>query len=133
MILLDTHALLWWKAGGGLLSAEAATAISQASVVLISPVSCWEVATLVRKGRIGLDRPIGLWTTHLFADERVEQAPLSPAGAARAGSFDAKTFHADPADRLIYATAAELRVPLVTRDRRLKAIAASVGDVRILW
>ena len=38
-------------------------------------------------------------------------------------------FHGDPADRIIVATAIELRVPLATRDERIR----DCGLVRILW
>jgi hypothetical protein len=40
MILLDTHVLLWWRAGGERLSTAAARAIARADTVLVSPISC---------------------------------------------------------------------------------------------
>ena len=56
MILLDTHAVLWWQAGSERLSATARRTIAAAGTILVSPVSFWEIALLVAKGRIGLDR-----------------------------------------------------------------------------
>lgn len=42
-------------------------------------------------------------------------------------------FHGDPADRLIYATAATDGLVLVTKDPRLADHAATQGDVRVVW
>jgi PIN domain nuclease of toxin-antitoxin system len=106
-VLLDTHALLWWQAGSGRLSRRALAAIRGATCQ-ISPITCWEVATLVTKGRIALDRPVARWVADLVATE-VEVVDLTPSIAAAAGSL--VDFHGDPADRLIYATAAARRIP----------------------
>ncbi|HEX9888386.1 MAG TPA: type II toxin-antitoxin system VapC family toxin [Nitriliruptorales bacterium] len=118
-VLLDTHVLLWWKAPGrSRLSPRAAQAIEDAGTILVSPVTCWEVATLVRLGRIELDRDPRRWVRDLLGEPGTELAPLSAVAAADAGGLE--DFHGDPADRLIYATARELRVPLVTKDRKLR-------------
>ncbi len=65
-ILLDTHVLLWWQAGGERLSASADRAIREADQVLVSPLSCWEATTLHRQGRIALDRDPLAWVQALF-------------------------------------------------------------------
>lgn len=129
-VLLDTHALLWWKAGSDRLSARAHDAISTAARRLISPISCWEVAMLVAKGRVSLDRSVRRWVDDLVATD-VDVVALTPRLAAEAGSLT--DFHGDPADRLIYATAAAERLALVSKDRRLADHAASTGDVRVIW
>jgi len=54
-ILLDTHALVWWQAGGERLSTEARRVIEAAETILVSPLTLWEVATLHRRGRLVLD------------------------------------------------------------------------------
>ena len=132
-VLLDTHALLWWFSGGGRLSPAATETIDGADRVLLSPVSCWEIAMLQRDGRIRLDRPISHWIASLLDDRRSAVAGLSPEAAAWAGSIDQKAFPADPADRLIYATARDLRVPLVSKDQRMHTYAARSGDVQVVW
>ena len=48
-VLVDTHVLLWWQAGGERLSRRAAARIDGADVVYVSPISCWEIAVLVTK------------------------------------------------------------------------------------
>lgn len=131
MILLDTHVLLWWRALDGRLSRAASRAIERAERVFISPVSCWEVTTLVRLERVRLDRDPLTWVRDLFSDERIELAPLAAQTAAEAGLLTG--LHGDPADRLIYSTARELVVPLVTKDQRLRAYARQTRAIRTIW
>lgn len=131
-VLLDTHALVWWQAGGSRLSRAARRAIDDADSVLVSALSCWEVATLQRLGRIVLDREPTLWVHDLYRADRIKLAPLSPEAAAWAGSLG-DAFPGDPVDRLLYATARDLRIPLVSKDERLRAFAPRPGDVKILW
>jgi PIN domain nuclease of toxin-antitoxin system len=131
-VLLDTHALLWWHAGGQRLSPTARSVIERAEALLVSPLSCWETATLHRLGRLVLDRDPGDWVRDLLREERVAIAPLSFEAAAWAGGLDA-SFPGDPIDRLLYATARDLRSPLVSKDDRLRAYADAAGDVDVVW
>ena len=131
--LLDTHVLLWWLSGGQRLSAAAATAIDTAERVLVSPISCWEIGMLARAGRIELDRPIASWIARLFDDRRSAVAQLSPEAAGWAGALDEAAFPGDPADRLIYATAREHRIPLVSKAARIRSFAEVAGDVLVVW
>lgn len=131
--LLDTHVLLWWLSGGSRLSAPAARAIDAADRLLVSPISCWEIGTLARAGRIQLDRPIASWIARLFEDRRSGIAALSPEAAGWAGALEDATFPGDPADRLIYATAREHRVALISKDGRLRDYARLTGDVDVVW
>lgn len=52
MILLDTHAWIWWAASSPRLSRKAARAIEAAKPAYVSAMSCWEVAMLVAKKRL---------------------------------------------------------------------------------
>lgn len=131
-VLLDTHALLWWQAGGKRLSRRAASAIDAAPTILISPLTFWEVATLHRRGRIALDREPSLWVTDLLQSDRLALSELTAEAATWAGQLD-ETFPGDPIDRLLYATARDRRVTLVTKDEALRAFATSAGDVRVIW
>lgn len=130
-MLLDTHVVLWWRAGGHRLSRRAARSIAAAEEVLISPITCWEITTLVRIGRVKLDRDPLTWVRDLFADQQVALAPLSPQAAAEARLLT--DLHGDPADRLLYATARELVTPLVTKDKRLRDFARASRSVRTIW
>ena len=92
-MLVDTHALLWWFTDPDLLSEPAARAMVDADGLLISPISFWEVATLVTKGRIELDRPTATWANDVLAQEATEEAPLTPAIAVAAGELPLSLIH----------------------------------------
>ena len=128
-LLLDTHALLWWRADSPRLSSRASAAIEAADQLAVSAISLWEVATLVRLGRVELDRAVNTWAADITAGD-VRCIDIGPGIAATAGSYP--DGHGDPADRLILASAAAERVALVTKDRRLRAMAQSAG-VRTIW
>jgi len=133
VILLDTHVVLWWQAGGSRLSRAAAREIAKAETLLVSPITFWEIATLLRKGRIQIDRDSYEWIRDLLEEDRVECAPISPQAAVGAGLLASDRFPGDPADRIIYATARELVAPLVTKDQALRDYARSARDVRTIW
>ncbi|MFV0318586.1 MAG: type II toxin-antitoxin system VapC family toxin [Microthrixaceae bacterium] len=126
-LLVDTHILLWWKAGSKRLPKSVLDAIRTPEGPQVSPITFWEVATLVRKGRLALDRAPTRWSIDVLADpdEPLRVAPLSPAVAAAAGAFE--TVHGDPADRLILATAQTHGLTLATSDSTLADAAASMG------
>jgi PIN domain nuclease of toxin-antitoxin system len=130
-VLLDTHALLWWQAGGERLSNDARAAIDGATALRICPITFWEIAMLAEKGRIELDRDAVEWTNALLTDDRIIAADLEPAVAASAGALPG--FHGDPADRLIYATARRLAAVLVTKDSQLHRYAESDPRVTATW
>ncbi|HUA73206.1 MAG TPA: type II toxin-antitoxin system VapC family toxin [Solirubrobacteraceae bacterium] len=119
--MLDTHAWLWWLAAPGRLSRSAKQAIERAPRIGVSTLSAWEVAMLALRGRISLDRDVGLWVRQALADERVESLAPSADVAVSAGLLDAQSFPGDPVDRLIYATARSVGATLVTRDAAMRA------------
>lgn len=131
-VLLDTHAVLWWQAGGRRLSRGATRAIDRAVSVLVSPLSCWEIATLHRLGRIALDRDPSSWVQDLMADDRIAPAALTPEAAAWAGSLDGR-FSGDPIDRLLYATAHDHRVPFISKDEAIRSFARGAGNLEVIW
>lgn len=130
-VLVDTHALLWWQSGGDRLSRTAARRIERADVVYLSPITCWEIAMLVTKGRVALDRPVSAWINDLVATTTADIADLTPTIAVTAGELP--DFHGDPADRIIYATAATRQLPLITKDVRLRDLATSHRGVNAIW
>ena len=131
MIVLDTHALVWWVAEPARLSRKAARAIATAvrgDGVTASAVSLFEIGTLLRRGRLVLTVEPAAW---LAALQKLPELAIEPAGAdvaLQAASYGAD-FSGDPADRLIAATAQLLGAKLVTADDRLRA--AKVVDT--LW
>ena len=124
MIVLDTHAWLWWAAEPAKLSRPAQDAIDHAERIGVATISCWEVAMLAEAARIELDRPAGAWIEQALADARTQSLPLTGTIAVRAALLGREGFEGDPADRIIYATARSAGARLVTRDRSLRTFDA---------
>ncbi|HLJ66657.1 MAG TPA: type II toxin-antitoxin system VapC family toxin [Chloroflexota bacterium] len=131
MILLDTHVLIWWIDGGERLSAPAMSAIEEDGPVLVSPVSFWELAVLVERGRVAVDRDLAHWCRDLLTSGTAQVAALTPLAAISADRLP--EFHGDPADRFIYATARELGAALVSKDAKMREYARRRGTVEVIW
>jgi len=120
-LLLDTHVLLWWLNDAGRLSAGQQKALGRAeekSPLLVSDISLWEVAMLHNLDRIRLDIPLREWLSKAVAPPRVRTQGISPAIATEVAALP-DSFHRDPADRIIVATARVLGATLLTQDRRI--------------
>ena len=128
MIVIDTHAWLWWVNGEAALSAPARRAIEQADVVGVPTISAMEVAALVRRDKIAIGASARQWVAQAMVLDRVRELPLTAEVAVEAGSFGTD-FVGDPADRIIYATAIITGSRLVTRDRFLRAY----DPARTIW
>lgn len=120
MLVLDTHAWVWWIAGpgGGLLSSKARAYIDEADKIGISAISCVEVAWLVARGRLTFDRDVLVWIKQALARPRVLLLEISPEIAVSAANLDWS--HRDPADRIIVATALRRRAPVVSKDEQIQ-------------
>jgi PIN domain nuclease of toxin-antitoxin system len=92
VIVLDTHAWLWW-----------------------------ELAMLAQHGQLQLDRGVERWVGQAMANPRVVALDLIVGVAVQAGLLDGARFPGDPADRIIYASAKAWSAPLATRDAALRA------------
>ena len=85
---------------------------------MTSAASFWEVAMLMEKKRIILDRPVYKWRTDALRSG-IEEIPLD--GELAIESVTLVDLHSDPMDRFIVATAIKMRATLVTSDTRLLA------------
>jgi len=128
VIILDTHAWIWWVSAPARLGRVAQRSIDKANRIGIPAICCFEVATLAAKGRIGLDRPPLHWMQDALTLPRVELLTITPAVAVMAAELPA-LFPGDPADRLIAATAILESAPLVTKDEPIQ----QSGVVRTVW
>ena len=120
-VLLDTHILLWWHGDRGRLSRAQQDVIAAASAnspLEVSDISLWEVATLYSLGRIRLTIPLREWLAKAVAAPLVRRHGISPAVAAELASLP-ESFHRDPADRILVATARVLGATLLTQDNRI--------------
>jgi PIN domain nuclease of toxin-antitoxin system len=120
VIVLDTATWIWRASDPNRLSARARRAIDEAERALVSAISVWEVAMLVAKRRIRLDRPVEQWVDVALALPGIQLASLEPAIAVRSTRLPAP-FHPDPADRIIVATALENAAPVITPDDRIRS------------
>jgi PIN domain nuclease of toxin-antitoxin system len=129
VILLDTHALLWLAGNPDHLSQPARVALSAESELGLATISIQEIAYLSARGRLGMDRPVGTWIGDALAAHDVRVIAPTVATALRAGSLDPVAFHGDPIDRLIFATAVEHDLRLVSADTRLR----EADPTRVVW
>lgn len=129
--LLDTCAVIW-IAEGARLREPAASELPKArdGELLVSPISAWEIATLAAKGKVALTMSPEVWFERFCDLPGVVLAGMPPsvliASAALPGNPPA-----DPADRILLATAREFGHTLVTRDARLLEYGAQ-GHARVM-
>lgn len=116
-ILLDTHVVHWWSAEPQRVSTTARKALEEADELVVSAISWYELAWLARHERITVTVPIRSWLQGLAAQLRT--IGVTPAIADAAVALPS-SFPGDPADRLIYATAIEHGLGLVTKDRAIR-------------
>ena len=119
--LLDTHILLFWFSRDLILTAAESRIVNNASrenPLLVSGISLWEIATLHKLGRITLGIPLRDWLERAVAPPLVRLIGISPAIAASVAALP-ESFHRDPADRIIVASAQITGAIIVTRDRRI--------------
>ncbi len=133
MIVLDTHALIWWVDDDAQLSDRARKAIkkeisSDAGQVLISTITAWEIALLVDKGRLTLTMDVKDWIDTVAAIEGVRFVPIDNDIAMQSVKLPGE-FHLDPADRMIVALARRLSTPLITSDAKIQAY----KHVKTIW
>jgi PIN domain nuclease of toxin-antitoxin system len=122
VILLDTHIWLWWVQRDSRLTPrlEEVLRAHEADGLGVSVFSCWEVANLVRGGRLALPLPTREWLSTALAYPGVELLPLSLDVVVDANELPGD-FHKDPADRLIVATARIHDCMLLTADAKILA------------
>jgi PIN domain nuclease of toxin-antitoxin system len=104
MIVLDTHAWIWWVNEPVKLGRVVRREITRARKIGVPAVCCFELVTLVAHDRIRLDRPPLHWMQDALAFPLVELIPMTPAVAVKAAELP-RDFPGDPADRLLTATA----------------------------
>jgi PIN domain nuclease of toxin-antitoxin system len=129
-LLLDTHAWVWWVTRPERLSRRQRTAIDRArraarEPILVSIISCWEVALLAQRGKLRFSIAPDAWLEQATSLPGVEVAPLTLATISIAVRLAGLR---DPADQLVVATALERGARLVTSDTRI----AEAGAVTVV-
>lgn len=121
MILLDTCAAIWDALDPNRLSTKARKAIDRAdqhNALVISDISLWEVAMLVKKGRVEIDTSAAHFLNLFLQSRNISVLQISPEIAELSTHFGADVSN-DPADRLIAATSIIHNAQLVTADKKL--------------
>jgi PIN domain nuclease of toxin-antitoxin system len=119
VLFLDTQAMIWLVEGIDRLGRRSRRMIDRSMAqagVAVATICFWETAFLVRKGRIDLDLPVEQWRLRVLG-LGIQEVALTGDVAIAAAQLDG--FHADPADRIIAATADFLDGMLVTADQRI--------------
>lgn len=121
MILLDTHALLWWALDPEHLSDAARRHTREMEKVggYASSISIWELGVKVRNGKLDLGLSIEEFARRLQHGGVVDLVPVGTDVWLKSLALD--WTHRDPADRVIVATALLLDVPLLTKDDRIRS------------
>ncbi len=115
MIVLDTHIWFWWiNKEHHRFSASWLTRIENADKVVVSPVSCFEIALANQRGRLTLSCDANDWLYDALTPSGVELLPITAEIATRAVSLS--PIHKDPFDRIIIASALEHNAQLASVD-----------------
>lgn len=104
VILLDTHVVIWWADGNRQrFSTAALDAIDQeiesagqpdgSPGLLVSAISCWEVAVLVNRGRLALGLEVERWLTLLASHPAVRLLPTPTCAACGEPKHSARPPH----------------------------------------
>lgn len=126
----DTHPLIWFATGKHVqLSRKVLRTFNAAvrgeALIYVPPFVLWEIAMLLRIGRIGLKEDYGDWAEHLIAQRGFDLADFSVQVATTAYRYP----FLDPFDAVITATASAKDLPLITRDREI----SHSGLVEVFW
>ena len=133
-LLLDTHIWLWYAEGNTeRLTAEGVTRLDQARQadgLRISSLSVWEVGTRLAEGRIQLSVPLRDWVRDALSPAGIALLALDAESAAESTLLPGE-LHADPASRLLIATARSQCLILATRNRKIVEYGRA-GHVQVL-
>jgi PIN domain nuclease of toxin-antitoxin system len=120
-VLLETCTAIWLM-GKTPISDKSRKAIRLARVsgsgVYVSVFCAWEIGMLVAKGKIQLTKTPADWLDELLAQPRVRLAALTTRILLSSTALPGNP-PADPADRIVVATARAHGYTVVTRDREI--------------
>ena len=129
MILLDTHALLWWALDPEQLSRPAQEVVREMEDRggYASAISVWELGIKVQRRQLELPITVDELARRIEGGGVVELVSVDTTTWLRTLSLDWE--HRDPADRVIVATAQLKQVPVLTKDR----VMHGYEQVECLW
>ena len=131
MIILDTCAIIWDALDRRQLTDKVINAIDKAdkfNALIISDISIWEIAMLVKKERLKIDTTASNFVNLYLQMRNISVVQISPEIAELSVNFGSE-INKDPADRIITATSIIQHAQLITADQNL--IASEI--VETLW
>jgi PIN domain nuclease of toxin-antitoxin system len=132
-MLLDTHVVIWALTDDPKLGPKSRHLISSCNrqnPFRVSAITAWEIAMLVKKGRLDLGLPAQDWLTAASQHSAWQTRPIDNAIALESVHLPG-TFHNDPADCFIIATARLDRLALLTADQAILDY-GKMGHVNVL-
>jgi PIN domain nuclease of toxin-antitoxin system len=127
IVLLDTHAFLWWAADDPNLSPLARSIIKdKGNQLYLSAASGWEIAIKSSTGKLALPDPPAVYVQSRMAANRVVELPVSMTHALQVHALP--YHHKDPFDRLLVAQSQVESMPILTADPLIAQYA-----VTVLW
>ena len=119
-LLLDTRCWLWMQATPGHFSTAARRMVDDNdNVLLLSPVSAWEIAAKHALGRLTLPVAPEEYVPSRMKSSGVDALPLQHSHALQVAALP--WHHRDPFDRLLIAQAQVEGLPILSADRQLEA------------
>jgi PIN domain nuclease of toxin-antitoxin system len=121
VIVVDTHVIIWDALKPEMLSKNAKKDIKQANErdgILFCEISLWEIAMLVKKGRISIDTSFQNFIKLVFSSNKYQFQGITPEIAELSTQL-LEEVNKDPADRIIAATSLIHNIPLITKDSNL--------------
>jgi len=121
-VILDTHVWVWWLLPDSPLSARERRVLDDIAAdkgILLPAICQWEAQMLHSKGRIDLPVPFATWVRRAAGTDMLTVLSLN-ADVVIAVDDLPGTFHGDPADRIIVASARAHDLPLATHDEAIR-------------
>ena len=131
MIVLDTHAWIWFTSKPDVLSGKAKYAVDKAvkeKNIFVSSISALEVALLVKNNRLQLSMDVTDWIAKSENLPFIRFIPVSNSIAVKSVNLP-PPLHPDPADRIIIATALSAGAAIVTKDKKI----SDYAHVKTIW
>ncbi len=125
--LFDTHALIFWNNKESV-SEEFIKFFDKQDRqgrLCVSSISFWEIALLVKKGRITL-QDVYAWKNEILSNTNIRL--INPSALEMIDSTLLPDYHKDPFDRLLIVQANQNNLFFVTRDKDIQKY-----DVEIFW
>ena len=125
--LFDTHALIFWNNNESVSEKFISFFDNQVQKghLYVSSISFWEIALLVKKGKMSMS-DVHAWKNEILSITNIRL--IEPSASEMINSTLLPDYHKDPFDRLLVAQANQNNLLIVTKDRNIDKY-----DVETFW